>query len=448
LILFMLPVVVGATLLERRHLAVIFAIMVTILIGIILFGEVEIRSLVGNFAIIMALVVVLLDQLLAGYRVVIGQLEARTAALETEIRQREAAQRESTRLTNILENTTDVVAVMDRTQRLVYLNRSGRDLLGDTMEQPARIFPEWALHVFQAEQMPSQFRDGGWQGDVELRVPGEGTIPVSQVVIAEYDRDQIVYLATICRDMRERHNAEKARLKLALQTERLTALREMVDTVTHDIKSPLSSILTNLYMAQRLVDDPTRQQIQLERIQTQIHNIEVMIQDVLTISKMEVAPETTRVQLDLVSLLQRIQLDLSEQIQQKGLTFTIEAPSDLPHVSANLHEIPRVFVNLIENALKYIHPGGEIRIRMVADNGGVRVDVVDNGPGIPPDDLPHIFDRFYRAHNVIDVAGTGLGLAIVKKSIEAHNGSVEIDSTPGEGTVVRVWMPVTEEVHL
>jgi len=111
-------------------------------------------------------------------------------------------------------------------------------------------------------------------------------------------------------------------------------------------------------------------------------------------------------------------------------------------VRADANQLAQVVTNLIANALSYT-PAGAVRVSVYAENDQVCLCVADSGSGIAPDDLPHVFERFYRGQLVLknDVPGTGLGLAIVKEIVDLHEGRIEVDSQPDKGTTFRVWLP-------
>ena len=115
-----------------------------------------------------------------------------------------------------------------------------------------------------------------------------------------------------------------------------------------------------------------------------------------------------------------------------------------PRVLGNPDYLERAVANLIDNAIKYTPEGGQVEVSVGQDNGHVTVDVTDNGIGIPPDDLPRIFERFYRVDRSRsrEMGGTGLGLSIVKHVAQVHGGSIDVSSTPGSGSRFRLKIPV------
>jgi signal transduction histidine kinase len=133
---------------------------------------------------------------------------------------------------------------------------------------------------------------------------------------------------------------------------------------------------------------------------------------------------------------------LQGQISACKLDIRVDQTPNLPPLKANPLRLRQMLDNLIGNAIKYTPPGGRIHISLQTEEDQVILQVRDNGPGIPPADQPHIFEKFYRGENVPDgVPGSGLGLAIVKSIVESHQGRVWVESKLGQGTAIFVVLP-------
>ena len=134
---------------------------------------------------------------------------------------------------------------------------------------------------------------------------------------------------------------------------------------------------------------------------------------------------------------------MSVSAKERAQTLTMKCESDIPDVTADKEKLQQVIINIVSNAIKYTPKGGNVAI--TAKNSGefFLISVSDNGIGIPKDDLPRIFERFYRVEKsrTSDAGGTGLGLAIAKEIIDAHGGDIKIDSEIGRGTHVDVFIP-------
>jgi two-component system phosphate regulon sensor histidine kinase PhoR len=173
-----------------------------------------------------------------------------------------------------------------------------------------------------------------------------------------------------------------------------------------------------------------------------------LVDDLLTISRAEsrdVPLETQR--LDLRDLLRRVVEQFDEPIRRQGAVVRITTAEGDLSLEADAGRLEQVFLNLLENALKYGNrPGLVVGLYVERAGPNIHVQVTDNGPGIPHEDQEHIFERFYRVHKdrSRETGGTGLGLSIVKNVVQAHGGSVALRSLPGEGSTFTVALPVRQ----
>jgi len=239
--------------------------------------------------------------------------------------------------------------------------------------------------------------------------------------------------------------AEKAR---ALE-EKQEELRSFVYTVTHDLKAPLSAILlTADLVLQRHGGALTAEgRDDLERIVRLAGGTEDMIRDLLEMFRITSRPEP-RVAVDLGALVAEAVETLRPQIAAKGAQVVV---GPLPRVRGEQWKLAHAISNLLGNALKYVPAGhGRIEVTSGVDNGFATLSVRDNGIGIPPAYQRNIFDVFGRvpdAEQVVDgaaAAGSGVGLAIVKRVVEAHRGSVDVESAPGRGSCFTLHLPAEE----
>jgi len=210
--------------------------------------------------------------------------------------------------------------------------------------------------------------------------------------------------------------------------------------LTHDMKSPLTSI--GLY-ASLLKEHPEVLQKKPHMVDSILRShatLTRIVHDIQDLKRMEVGNIALNVELfDLSSVAATVVERLQPFAIQKQITMIFDSQAPLP-IYADAYQIERVLENLISNAVKYTSEHGDVRVSIFADQQA-KVVIRDSGTGIHPDDLPHIFEQFYRCNPKEQATGTGLGLAIVKALIEAHQGYVEVDSTVGVGSAFTVCLP-------
>ncbi|MCE5231209.1 PAS domain-containing protein [bacterium] len=222
---------------------------------------------------------------------------------------------------------------------------------------------------------------------------------------------------------------------------------DFVGSVSHILRTPLTSIkgFTKALRQDGAMTESLRNQF-LDIIDQETQRLEALIEDMLEISRLESGRmKMERRLIEIPTLIEAACTMLSPVIESSALTLKLEIAESLPRPIGDLEALKRVLINILSNAIKFTPPGGTITVGASGDHDGLTLTVTDTGIGISQTDLPHVFERFYRAHRPgMEVAGTGLGLAIVHEIIERHGGSVEIGSELGYGTVVLVKLPVKD----
>ncbi len=242
-----------------------------------------------------------------------------------------------------------------------------------------------------------------------------------------------------------------SRAALALDNARLyadarrsaQARDEMLAVVSHDLRNPLNVIATSAALVLEIPLDEDKKRQQIEVIRRTTDRMNRLIQDLLDVTGMEagklsVNPE--RLPVD------RMLEEACESMGTMAADGSVELRCDLLKepvwVHADRERILQVFGNLVGNALKFTPAGGVVVVGARRDDGDVTFYVRDTGPGIPPEDVPHLFDRFWKGKNS---TGTGLGLPIAKGIVEVHGGCLSLDTTPGEGTTFAFTLPAVRE---
>ena len=222
--------------------------------------------------------------------------------------------------------------------------------------------------------------------------------------------------------------------------------REFVANVSHELKSPLTSIrgLTETLLDGALDDAASRRRF-VQLIDEDAKRLTRLIDDLLALSQIESqAVPLRRVPVELRPLVESVVASLQAPLQQRRVAVDLELPDGLT-VSADPDRLRQVLVNLLDNAVKYNREGGRITVSAAPSGAGLTVTVRDTGIGIPAEDLPRIFERFYRVDKARsrEQGGTGLGLSIVKHIIDAHGGTVGVDSRASHGSAFSFTLPHT-----
>ena len=266
------------------------------------------------------------------------------------------------------------------------------------------------------------------EGDLTVRIPPNATPEINELGMAFNEMaDALV-----------RHIEEIRTLD--------TLRRDLVANVSHDLRTPLVSIhgyVETVLMKDGSLTDEQRR----AHLQAVLHNtgrLKTLVEELLELSRLEARQITPQQELFSVGdLVQDVVQKHRIQAVDNGVPITMDLPRGLPLVVGDIGLIERVLQNLLDNAIKYTSPPGTITIALTSSGTGVKVDVADTGPGIPPEDLPHIFDRFRRGRNGTrnGSSGTGLGLAIVRKILDLHDISIAVASNQGLGTTFSFVLP-------
>ena len=223
--------------------------------------------------------------------------------------------------------------------------------------------------------------------------------------------------------------------------------RDFVANVSHELRTPLSILRGYI---ETLLDSPEISREEFSRIlgvmERHSKRLDLLAEDLLTLAQLESAnPNLQLSTVDLSSFLGEVIRDWETKLATKQLNVIVDLPPDVPTIRADRARLQEALYNLLDNAVKHSRAHGEIRLMARQRDDQIVLSVSDNGIGISKEDLPRVFERFYRvdkARTAESIRGTGLGLAIVKHIAQLHGGHVEADSEPGKGTTIRVSLPV------
>jgi PAS domain S-box-containing protein len=331
------------------------------------------------------------------------------------------------KLDTVFEHIEDGVIILDEQSNILLINPAARRDFGlwqdDSVQgKPiSEVLPHPDLKILLSENinnpMPHNeivFEDG--------RVLSAQCTPIPKIGVAITMQD-ITYLKQI------------DRLK-----------NEFVNTVSHDLRSPLTAILGYVDLLDRVGPVNDQQREFIHRVQNSVESITSLVNDLLELGRIEAGFDTQKEVVPLEGIIRYSLENLDGQILEKRMKIKLNLPEDIPQMRGNPIRLRQVLDNLIGNAIKYTPEGGAITIDVEVQNEQVILRITDTGPGIPPADQPHIFEKFYRASNVPKgVGGSGLGLAIVKSIVENHQGRIWVESLLGKGSAFTVVLPLYKQ---
>lgn len=330
------------------------------------------------------------------------------------------------KLDTIVEHIEDGVIILDEQSNLLLINPAARKAFGLWQDDAVKgkpvseVLPHPDLKILLSDinnplpQNEITFEDG--------RVLSAQCTPIPRIGVAITMQD-ITYLKQI------------DRLK-----------NEFVHTVSHDLRSPLTAILGYVDLLDRVGPVNDQQREFIRRVQNSVQSITSLVNDLLELGRIEAGFDTQKEVVPLEGIVRDTLETLGGQISDKKMNLHLNLPMDIPQMRGNPIRLRQMLDNLIGNAIKYTPEGGEITIDVEAQNDQVILRISDTGPGIPPADQPHIFEKFYRASNVPKgVGGSGLGLSIVKSIVENHQGRIWVESLLGQGSAFTVVLPLYKQ---
>jgi two-component system phosphate regulon sensor histidine kinase PhoR len=221
---------------------------------------------------------------------------------------------------------------------------------------------------------------------------------------------------------------------------------EFLGNVSHELRTPVFTLQGYLEtLLNGAVDDPSVNRKFLDRAIQQSRRLDNLLQDLMEISRIESGDLSLSLRyFDAREFVEEIVNEFKETSRDKGITLAMhEAPQEAAYIFADKHRLRQALENLISNAVKYNVPDGTVTLAVELEGESTIIRVQDSGIGIPADDIPRLFERFYRVDKTRsrEMGGTGLGLAIVKHIVLAHKGSIEVQSTPGVGSTFSIRLP-------
>jgi two-component system phosphate regulon sensor histidine kinase PhoR len=341
------------------------------------------------------------------------------------------AERESDMQT-IFSAMQDALLVVDSNRRVILTNQTFRKLFALPEISTGTPLLEIVRHATLERAIKDAFR-----GPESVR--SELTLDGSQIeihaVATRNNVGQITGALVLFHDITELKKMDQIR-------------RDFVANVSHELRTPLSILRGYI---ETLLESPETSPTELSRIlkvmERHSKRLDLLARDLLTLAQLESAnPNLQLGNVDLSELFREVVRDWERKLANKQLNVIVDVSPGLPPIRADRQRLQEALYNLLDNAVKYSPEHGEIRLMARQRDAGIVLSVSDNGIGISKEDLPRIFERFYRAdkaRTAENIRGTGLGLAIVKHVAQLHGGRVEAESEINRTTTIRVVLPMT-----
>lgn len=358
----------------------------------------------------------------------VGELATSFNQMTTKLREMIALiTTERDRVAAILANMSDGIFVVDSDSRVTSINMAARRMLQlSEDEKIERTFVEIVRDYELNDIVQRCLRTGEQHTGVVETSPPKYILRV----IATPLEDEPGCLVLL-QDFTELRRLETIR-------------QDFVANISHELRTPITSLKALADTLQEgAINDPSVAYDFLKKINVEIDRLSQMVQELGDLSRIE-SGETrlNKEPVEIAELIKKVEESLKAQADRAGLNLNVSVSASLPEAFADRDRVQQVLVNLIHNAIKFTPPGGMIDVSAIADGDSIQVSVADTGIGIPDDDLPRIFERFYKIDRArTSGAGTGLGLAIAKHIIEAHGGSIWAESIEGKGATFYFTLP-------
>jgi two-component system phosphate regulon sensor histidine kinase PhoR len=384
-----------------------------------------------------------------GWNRVVSQRSSghQTGELGEQIQQSLARGRQG-RLDGVLNSIPDGVATTDATGQITYTNLPMAAILG----MKDVVGATDANHTAGSAPKLTDLLIESWQllADDPLLASDSMDRPVvTEIERVEDGQRRVVRVARhpICIVGGVHHECHVWIIRDVTQQKLAEEMRDsFVDTATHELRTPLANIKAyaeTLALADMI--DVEQQKQFLNTINAEATRLARFVDDLLSVSSMEVGSlSLSRQVTDLHRMLQEVIAKVKPQVEEKRLTFEISLAEKLPEPRIDKDKIATVLVNLLGNAVKYTPAGGRVAFRVHATDQNLEIDVEDTGVGIAENELPKVFDKFFRSEDarVQEQKGTGLGLALVQEVIRLHGGRVSVDSEIDKGSTFQVVLPL------
>lgn len=340
--------------------------------------------------------------------------------IQTQLRELREKTDEFTQITGSMR---EGLILLDEHGSILSINAAAQTLFGADAQCVGRDF----LTIERSHEISAAIQAAAGDGHSEVRAERAGR--VYQFDISRITSDgKLLGTVILAFDITEQEFAERNR-------------REFTANVSHELKTPLQGIIGSAELIENGMVKPDDLPRFVGHIHAEAARLVTLIDDIIRLSQLDEGGELPTEPVDLLAVSQEAAENLHDAAAARDVTVSVTGqPAVIPGVRRLIYEI---VYNLCDNAIKYNRDGGRVDVTVAADAGGSSITVADTGIGIAPEHQSRVFERFYRVDKSHSKAsgGTGLGLSIVKHAVQYHHGRIELESTPGTGTTIRVVFP-------
>lgn len=333
---------------------------------------------------------------------------------------------ERDRMAAVVSHITDGLLVIDEHGLVTFVNPAAQTILGIDSDAVGKPLIE-AVRDYELQQVVERCLASKRVETAYLNLARRGQHLYAIAAPLQHENAHLL----LVRDLTELRRLERVR-------------SDFVANISHELRTPLASLKV---LAETLedgaIEDPAVAGDYLQRISHEVDKLAQMVQELGELSRIESGEAPLRkAPVKIGAVIEEAAKRLREQAIRASIDLEVKVGPALPVVELDQDRIEQVLVNLLHNAIKFTLPGGHVRVSASESDGNLMVSVEDDGAGIMPEDLPRIFERFYKADKARSGKGTGLGLAIARHIVEAHGGRIWAESEPGKGTTFTFTLPL------